>query len=224
MKNITSLFIGIGLIGFAGAGVGADEVTPSLVTGEYVKIQNEFQVSLSTAKRSLRDLENDRRKSILNAQSQARKENEGIQALKRYDLLLSIRYVNEQGVHQAAMEISTKDQENLNRLFDNYLRATPFVGRTSAGFARKQIEWGMKRLEELAKVNAEPTETNNPELEIIAKQTRDADQKIKTVTELASRLGVKLNENAAVATTTEERRDIASEPQRVPMQPIMPRR
>jgi len=176
--------------------VAGEEVTP-LVMGEYAKIQNEFQAGLATSRRSIASLQGEKKRVTAQYQLQAKAEQAGIDALKKYDLLLGSRYSNERGEYQAGLELGAKDVENLNRIFENLMRTTPFVGKTSAGYARRQIEWGMKRLEELSKLHSDPTEQNNPELEIIAKQLRDAETKIKTVTDLAGRLGVKLNENIA---------------------------
>jgi hypothetical protein len=162
-------------------------------------VQGELSTSMANARKSLRDLANDRKKAVMDSQSQSKVEMQGIEALKKYDLLLTIRYADPQGLYQPAAEVSQKDNENLNKLFDTYLRASPLTGRSSVAHARKMIEWGMHRLEELAKIHGDPNENNNPDLEIIAQQTKDADQRIKTVTELASRLGVKLNENVASA-------------------------
>lgn len=177
---------------------GAEEAVNPIVSGEYVKVQNELSASLAQAKKNQKDLLGDRKRAILDSQSQAKVERQGIEALKKYDLLLTIRYSDDKGVYQPGNEISLKDQENLNKMFETYMRSTPLFGRISVGHARKIIDWGIKRLEDLSKVHGDPTDANNPELEIIAQQTRDADQKIKTVTELASRLGVKLHENVAV--------------------------
>lgn len=188
----------------------AEEVTP-LVMGEYAKIQNEFQSGLATSRRNIANLQADKKRVVSQYQLQAKAEQAGIEALKKYDLLLGSRYSNERGEYQAGLELGQKDVENLNRIFENLMRTTPFVGKTSAGFARRTIEWGMKRLEELAKTHQDPSEQNNPELEIIAKQLFDAETKIKTVTELASRLGVKLNENIAFEPPAVQERVPASE-------------
>lgn len=173
-----------------------------IVAGEYVKVQNELSASMVHARKKLLDLSNDKKRAIFDSQTEAKLDRQGIEAFKKYDLLLTVRYADEKGLYQPAVEVSVKDVENLNKLFDTYLHTTPMNGRSSVGHARKMIDWGMKRLEELVKVHAEPTETNNPDLEIIAQQTKDADQRVKTVTELAVRLGVKLNETVAVADTT----------------------
>lgn len=187
--------LSLGLIVLANFSLADETPVNPVVHGEYMKVQAEFSQSLNHAKKVLRDLVTDKKKAVLASQAQAKVEQTGIEALKKYDLLLTIRYANEQGVYQSNVEISTKDQENLNKLFDTYLRSTPILGRTSVGHARRMIDWGMKRLEDLAKAHNDPTELNNPELEIIAKLTIDAETKIKTVTDLASRLGVKLNDN-----------------------------
>lgn len=167
----------------------------SIVQGEYLKVQSELSQSLGLSRKTLRTLEMEKKKAILASQAQANVEQTGMDALKKYDLLLTIRYADERGTYQSNREISQKDQENLNKLFDTYLRSTPILGRTSVGHARRMIEWGVKRLEDLAKAHNDPNESNNPDLEIIAKQATDTEMKIKTVTELAGRLGIKLNEN-----------------------------
>ena len=182
-----------------------------VVAQEYLKVQTELNQGMAQARRNLKDLGNDKKKAILTSQSQAKLEQTGIEALKKYDLLITVRYTDDSGLYQPSKEISQKDQDNINKLFDMYLRSTPLLGRTSVSHARQMIEWGVKRLEELAKLHAEPTDLNNPEMQIISKLTREAELKIKTVTDLAARLGVKMNEVAQIEGPLEDKADVVAE-------------
>jgi hypothetical protein len=169
----------------------ADPVTP-LVQSEYAKLQAEFQSEMAKSKKTLVDLAQKKSRALSAVEAQTRLENGGIEQLKRYDIVITSRYVNENGEYQSGMEINQKDVENINQMFETYMHSAPLFGRVSAGHARRTIEWGITRLQELAKLHGNPTEENNSELEIIAKQTRDAETTIHTVTALAGRLGVSL--------------------------------
>ena len=179
------------------------EATP-MISAELSKTQKEFQANYAQMKKNLRDLESDKMKAIQDAKAQSLKDREGIEAFKTYDLLIATRYVNDSGQCLSALEVSKKDHENLNKLFDVYLRTSPLVGRLSAGHARRYIGWAVQRLQELSQFNSEPSEKNNPDLEILARVKNETESRLRTVTELASRLGVKLEENSAVAEGSKE--------------------
>ena len=170
-----------------------------MVSSEFTKTKSEFQMTFNQVKKSIRDIENEKAKAIREAKAQALKDQEGIKAFETYDILISSRYVDKDGKYQSSLEVSSKDHENLNELFQSYLRTNPLVGRLSAGHARRYIAWAMDRLKELSKYNADPSEKNNPDLEILARLSVENENRLRTVTELAQRLGVKLEEASALA-------------------------
>jgi len=171
----------------------------SMVSAEFSKTKSDLQNHFNLIKRSLRDLELEKAKAIREAKAQALKDQEGIKAFETYDVLISSRYVDNEGKYLSSLEVSPKDHENLNVLFQSYLRTNPLVGRLSAGHARRYISWAIDRLKELHQFNADPSEKNNPDLEILARMTKENENSLGTVTELASRLGVKLEEASALA-------------------------
>lgn len=171
----------------------------SMVSAEFTKTKTEFQATFNQIKKALRDIEAEKSKAIREAKAQALKDQEGIKAFQTYDVLISSRYVDKDAKYLSSLEVSSKDHENLNELFQSYLRTNPLVGRLSAGHARRYIAWAIDRLKELHQYNAEPTEKNNPDLEILARLTVENESRLVTVTELAGRLGVKLEEASALA-------------------------
>jgi hypothetical protein len=106
--------------------------------------------------------------------------------------------VNKKAMFEPAMEISTRDVENLNDLFKSYLSTTMFYGRVSAGQATKQLENGMEKLDEIFLVNSKPSESNNSELEIIGHQIREEEAKVEKAQTQATSLGLNLDFNAPV--------------------------
>lgn len=185
----------------------------NMVSAEFSKTKSELQVTFNQLKKSIRDLEIEKSKAIRDAKAQAMKDQEGIKAFQTYDVLISSRYVDKDGRYLSSLEVTTKDHENLNELFQSYLRTNPLVGRLSAGHARRYIAWAVDRLKELYQVNADPSEKNNPDLEILAHMTKENEGRLVTVTELASRIGVKLEEASALA---DMGKDPNQPPERVP--------
>lgn len=181
----------------SGHAFGTDQV--SLVSAEFTKTKGDFQANFNQIKKSLRDVEAEQTKAVREAKAQALKDQEGMKAFQTYDVLISSRYVDKDGRYMSSLEVSTKDHENLNGLFQYYLRTNPLVGRLSAGHARRYISWAVDRLKELHQYNAEPSEKNNPDLEILARLKVENENRLATVMELAQRLGVKLEEASALA-------------------------
>ena len=188
---------------FSGNSFGEDAAAN--VNAELSKTQGDFQATYSQLKKSLKELESERVKAVQEAKSQALKDKEGIKAFQTYDSLLSARYVNTEGQYVSALEVSRKDHENLNHLFANYLKMSPLSGRLSAGHARKYITWAVDRLMELEKMNSNPSDKNNPELEIIARLKQENEDRMEVVSGLAKRLGVKLEEASSFAESEKDK-------------------
>ena len=197
MKILILLSVIWGLNLYSDRAFSNDQV--SMVSAEFTKTKSEFQMTYNQVKKSLRDIENEKAKAIRESKAQAFKDQEGIKAFETYDVLISSRYVDKDGRYLSSLEVSSKDHENLNELFQSYLRTNPLVGRLSAGHARRYISWAIDRLKELNKYNSDPSEKNNPDLEILARLTVENENRLHTVTDLAQRLGVKLEEASALA-------------------------
>ncbi len=197
MKTLTFLSILWGLNLYSVQAFSNDHA--GMVQAEFSKTKSDFQANFNQLKKSLRDLEMQKSRAVREAKAQAVKDQEGIKNFKTYDVLVSSRYVDKDGKYQSSLEVSQKDHENLNQLFQTYLKANPLSGKLSAGHARRYIAWAMDRLKELSQYNAEPSEENNPELEILARMSSEAESRLATVVELAGRLGVKLDEASALA-------------------------
>jgi hypothetical protein len=171
----------------------ADETGTPLIDGEYYKSQAQFQTKLGRGAQRLLDLEAQRKEAEANAQRQAITDNEGMEAMDKYVTLIKGRYLNESGEFEPGLALDKADTANINKLFALYLRSTVLTEKmVSAGIARKTLEWGKDRLNELYKVHHSPSSSNNSEMQIIAKQVRDTEKEMKTVRQVASRMGVKL--------------------------------
>lgn len=177
----------------------------TLVSSEVAATKQEFQRTYSDLKRNLHQLQMEQEQAIEKAKLQSKKDQEGIKAFETYDTLIASRYVDSAGKYQRSQEVSKKDHDNLNSLFENYLRTNPLVGRLSAGHARKYLKWGISRLKELAEYNRSPDEDNNPHLEILARLTKENEMRLQTVTQLAGRLGVKLEEASSLVEVNKAR-------------------
>jgi len=164
-----------------------------LVDEEYRVTQDEFRRNIIEQKKQIRDLTEQYRKTVETAQRQGAQIGRWIEDLRRYDNLLTARYVDEKGEPLASLAISDRDRDNINTLCASYLQDTrPLSGRVSAGHARKTIEVAMERLKDLQKSFLEPSEKNHPELEIIAHQKSEAEKKMERLFEIARRSGLNL--------------------------------
>jgi hypothetical protein len=189
------LFINLAIAVGAGSVIAADPPSAPVVTSEYAKQQVQLESQLAKAKRMLRDFEAVREKAISDSKAMAQTDMAGLKALKRYDTLMSSRYATEQGEFQPWRPLAKEDVENINRLFDTYLRSKPLFGRVSAGQAHKMLDWGMSRLEEMTKARNKPKPDNNSDLEIVAHQIKETEATLKSIMTAADKLGMKLNPN-----------------------------
>lgn len=175
---------------------------PEFVGEEIQREQEKLQAKLIENRKRIAELDSRRSQVIARSEAHSQVLLQGEELFRKYGNLLSVRYVNDRGRYQSGMEISQKDVAHVNRLFETYLQATPLQEKASAGYARRLLEWGAQRLNKLAKVHAAPTEKNNSELQLIAKQKRDARLSIENITALAQRLKVPLNPDADTATAS----------------------
>jgi len=211
MKHLLSSLLVIGLI-TSSVAVSADGNAP-VVQNEYAKQQTELEAKLVKQKRLLRDLKNQEDKATEASKAEAQVDTTGLSAMKRYDTLMTGRYATDQGDFQGWKTLSAEDIENINKLFETYLHSKPLSGRVSAGQAHNQLDWGMSRLEELSKMHRSPNSENNSDLEIIAHQRQEAEAAVKSVNNMADRLGLKLTDpQLEEADQSDATRAPASEP------------
>lgn len=174
-----------------------------LVKGEYGRTQQDLQWELTKLKQRQVELETQRDKARDAATAEAETNRNGIKVFKEYDRLLSVRYSSKTGDFEPGVEISSKEVENINQLFQSHLRTVALSGgRISAGNARRSLEWGIERLGKYEDWNTSPNEQNNSDFEIIAKQLHDVDSDVERVMDLADKIDVKLNPDAALASVT----------------------
>ena len=171
----------------------------SVVETEYRATQTQLQSGLNQARSKVKMLEGQKSEALQRAAEKAATTATGQTQFKQFYTLIKNRYINKKAVFEPAMEVSSKDIENINDLFKSYLSMTVFFGRVSAGQAVKKLEYGMEKLDELAQIYGSPTESNNSELEIIGKQIRDEEAKIERTQQLASALSLKLDTETPVA-------------------------
>ncbi len=170
-----------------------------VIQDEYAKVQTDLETKLHAEKRTLFDLEQQKKKAIDDSKALAEIDRQGIQALKKYWTLTLNRYSGSDNKFQSWRAVTPKDVENINSLFETYLHSKPLSGRASAGMADRTLDWGMTRLEELAKGHGSPKPENNSELEIVSHQIADAETTIRQIEDQASRLGIKLRDRELAA-------------------------
>jgi hypothetical protein len=170
-----------------------DEIA-SVIQEELKKEQTEVQTEYVKVQRRVHELQAQKGKSIVDSKRRGEAELLGSDLLKKFMLLMTSRYRNERSEFESGLELNAKDLELINKVFAKYLFSHPLQGRVSAGEARRTLDWGVKRLQELAKIHAEPTEQNNPDLEILTYQLKISEISLKRVGDLAKALGVNLTE------------------------------
>lgn len=193
----------------------ADELS-TYVNTEIQEMQTEVQNELAMTEKKIADLQSSKEKVTTETRKLGDSEKNAVDLLRNYNAVIVGRYVNEQGEYQDGLKLIPKDLKFVNMAFDKYLHMTPLQQGASAGEARRTIEWGMKRLTELAQIHSQPTEANNSDLEIISHDLKVAEKARKQYTELASRLktagsqsefadnGSRRRIPASVKTTTKE--------------------
>jgi hypothetical protein len=186
--------------GVEGAGNGGFVVEMSpIVKEEFRKAREDLRTELITSRKKVSELDALRVKIVAQTQKNAIYEEAWVDHLRKYDILLGARYVNDKGEYQAQMELTDHDTGNINKLFDEYLHGRPFQGRVTVSMARKTLEGGQEKLRDMVKIHKEPTESNNMDLQIIAQQKDDSQKQIAKVLMLAQQLGFDLNRDTAVA-------------------------
>ena len=195
----------------------SDAHVPQFVHVEYDKSHQDLATKAAGLKKKMVDMESEKARIFAEAKSQSIFATNGIEAFKKYDVLVEGRYVNDKGEYEHGLQIAQGDVDNINKLFQNFVNATPLQGRISAGQARKTIAWGMEQLKEREKTHASPTESNNSDLEIIGYQTRQAERQLQVTIQLAAQLGLTISPDGAVASkpsTSSQNRSIASVPEK----------
>ena len=177
----------------------------TLVRDEMKAMYQNAQAELARAKKKDSDLKAMQDKALASAAKQAKMDDAGIDLMTNYNMLISSRYINDKGEFQPGSEITEKDQEYINRIFEKHLRSTPLRGRTSAGEAQRTLSWGIGRLQELQKTHSLPSEINNSELEIIAYQAATNAVVLKKATDrmadISAKLGQKIAADSASSTS-----------------------
>lgn len=187
--------------------VAAEKVTgpmSPIVKEEFRITKEDLKQSLTSAKKRIADVEAARGKVVAQSKEQAATDLNWADHLRKYDILIGARYVDEKGEYSPSMEITAHDVDNLNKLFDEYLRSRPFVGRVTASKARKVLNEGQEQLKELSSVHGDPTIGNNSELEIMAKVKLDAEREIKKTLMLAEQLNFDLTKTEASSLASEQ--------------------
>jgi hypothetical protein len=131
-------------------------------------------------------------------------ETTSLEILKKFEMLMTIRYIDDKGVFQPGLEISVNDTENLNKLLENSLHWKPLQGRTSAGHAVRILQKAKERLQDEIKEHGDPTVNNNSDLEIIEKTEQQILTQMKTIQETAAKLNLNLSIAPQKATASTE--------------------
>lgn len=152
---------------------------------------------LSSVRRRLSELTAHRTSVLNQAAKQAETETSWIENLKRYQTLLTSRYLDEKGEYQPSKEINSRDLENINRLMASYLHSTPLQGRVSAGQAFKTLETGIDQIGDRIKVHRSPSSSNNSEIQILQAQIEEMENNLKKLIDRGKKLGFDSSEDSA---------------------------
>lgn len=165
-----------------------------VIKEEFRKARVELAAELANAKKSVTSLDKRRDEVVQEAKEFAETQKTWVKDLEKYDILIQARYSDDRGDYQPGKQLSQHDVDVMNKIFQGYLNQTPLEGRISAREARVTISRGIDEIERQIGLNQSPTEKNNPELQIIAKDKFDAEFTIKRVERLAELLGFNLNQ------------------------------
>ncbi len=166
------------------------EDNSAMVQEEMKKTQEEVLKSWNQAKSRLSELKNQMEKAHADSKRRGEDEIKGKDLMEKYGLLLSTRYLNDKNDFEPGMQISMKDQDNMNKLFQSYLHSTPFRGQTSAGEAKRVLELGAKNLNETSTMHLNPSASNNSEIEILEFQIKNTENNFQKASHLTKSLGI----------------------------------
>ncbi len=195
MRTKLSLF----LIAFSvlGASPVPNDDIAAIIQDEYKKLQGEHSETNTRLRSRVQELVNARSKAIAESRKRAEMELGWADLVRKYSVVLASKYRDEDtGAYEPGMELSPKDLENVSKILGRYLNTQPLQGRVSAGEGRRQLDYVVRRLNELAKIHNNPTEENNSELEILAYQISDSDFKLRKTVSFAKSLGIELVDTA----------------------------
>ena len=166
-----------------------------MVREQYRITQDALQVELSLANARLKVIENEKAGVLARAKVAADIDAKGIAQLKKYDALIAARYVDKKGNYHGGFQLVQTDVDAINDLLKTYLRSSPLTDKVSAGQARRTLAYSIDRLEDIRSAHASPTETNNSDLEILAKIAHDEEARSKKVLDLAATINVTVDPN-----------------------------
>lgn len=194
-------------------GISGDSHVPQFVHHEFDKAHQDLASKAMGLKKKLSDLESEKARVYAEAKAQTGIDTTGVDALKKYDVLVEGRYVNDKGEYERGLQVAQSDVDNINKLFQSYLSSTPLQGRVSAGQARRILAFGIDQLKDREKAHSSPSESNNSDLEIIACQMHQTEKQLQVTIALAGQLGLALNSDGSpVASKTAPSRSIAGAP------------
>jgi hypothetical protein len=209
MKFQISLFPVVALTVLGSMPASADDVTthadirvPQFVHVEYDKSHQDLATKAAGLKKKMVDMDAEKSRIFADAKSQQIFAGNGIEAMKKYDVLVEGRYANDKGEYERGLQLAQGDVDNINKLFQNFMNAMPLQGRVSAGQARRTIAWGMEQLKDREKLQSTPLESNNSDLEIIGYETRQAERQLQVTIQLAAQLGLTIGPNGVVASAS----------------------
>lgn len=178
---------------------GDDRVAPaaSIVNEEYEKTQAQYQKTYQENEKLVATLEQAKADLIKQSKEEAAFYKDGAEAFAKYDMLLLVRGTDERAEYHPGAEVSSHDIGNLNTLSQKYLKSTLLSEKASSRLARKAIAKAINQLREKAADLEDPSESNNAQLEIIAKKIEDAKRKNEMVAAFAKTLGIELKRELA---------------------------
>ncbi|MFZ9596385.1 MAG: hypothetical protein ACO3A2_09940 [Bdellovibrionia bacterium] len=175
-----------------------------LLTSEFSKIHAEMRGSVEKFQQRLAELKSQKDRALAQSKKLFDSETASLEILKKFEMLINIRYIDDKGVFQPGAEVSPSDVENLNKVIENCLHWRPFQGRTSAGHVLRTLQKAKDRLQEEIKDHGDPNMNNNSDLEIVEKMEQQILAQVKTINETASKLNLNLSVAPPKATASEE--------------------
>ena len=165
----------------------------SALKPKVVSVVKELKTHWLALKQNLVDIEDQRKKMVEVGKKLAAVNDEGIDVFEKGKVLLKMKYVSEPKKVEPGMEVSAEDMKFLNTIFKKYLYSEPFQYRYSVGQALKKLDAGIDELKNIKKINLDPDNENNSELEILAKKEADTKLEIEKMTKQALEIGLDLN-------------------------------
>jgi chromosome segregation ATPase len=150
-------------------------------------VKQDLEKELNTTRDKLASIQKAREKLRQDLTALSASEEKGISFFNKYSQVIKIRYLDKDGVFDQKAEISQKDVNTINSIYNHYLHGQPLQGKTTAELALKQIEKGTESIQQLLLVHSKPDVTNNSDLAILSKDEETVQKRSKVIQDLLAK-------------------------------------